>query len=164
MKKMIQLLVCGMLMIGVGCTTMTPAQKGEQVYNAGYTAAIIYVEREKPTPIVKSNIVDTVEFIAANVSETNVVASYKKTLTPVVNNHIDKSDKISPANKPLVKIASVYVLSSVDGLLSQVNTTNVTSNIGFIYVKEFSTGFSDGIKATYTVPEISYIMKTGYKK
>ena len=161
MKKI--LTVCACIFMLTGCILTNIEQNKQFVYDAGYAASIIYVDREKPSAELKSNIVDTVNFVVSNVSETNTLTSYSATLRPVVTEYIAKSN-FKPVNKIGVMIASKYVLTCVDGLLAKVNTTNVTSNVGYIYVKEFSTGFVDGMGATSFSPEVSYIIESGYKK
>lgn len=161
MKKIIT--ICACIFMLTGCILTNIEQNKQFVYDAGYAASIIYVEREKPSAELKSNIVDTVQFIVSNVSETNTTTSYSTLLRPVVTEYIAKSN-FKPTNKIGIMIASRYVLTSVDGLIAKVNTTNVTSNVGYVYVKEFSSGFVDGMGATSFSPEVSYIIESGYTK
>lgn len=144
MKKLIMLTVCCMSIMIVGCKTFESNQNS-YVYNAGYTSAIIWVSKEKPSDQLKSNIVDTVNYIIEAAGSTNLGTTCNEVLTPIVDNYIANNSKFSNNDKVVIKLASMYILTQANGMLNQLNTSNVTSNVTYTYVKEFGTGFRDGI-------------------
>lgn len=160
------LIMCGLLLgiVTVGCMTTSNNTNSQLVYNAGYTAALVWVSKAAPSDQVKSNIVDTVSFANAVVDNNMVIKSYSEFLTPYVNEYITKSDKFKAEDKLLVRVGSLYVLTCVDGLIAQVDTSKATSNIGYKYFTEFSRGFIDGLKICDSCnEEVSYILKNNKK-
>lgn len=154
-------LIIGLSLVS-GCATSN-IQNDQLVYNAGYTAATIWVAKQEPSQETKQNIVDTCKFIDSLLNETNKVSSYSKVLMPYVNTYIDKSDSIKVEDKPIAKVASLYALTCIDGLIAQVNTSNITSNVGYIYAKQFTEGFIVGISCDTCSVETRYILENSYK-
>lgn len=144
MKKIVIMTLCCISMLMIGCKTIESNQNS-YVYNAGYTSAIIWVSKEKPSDQLKSNIVDMVDYIIVSAGTTNLGTTCNTVLTPMVHDYIMKNDNFANSNKVLIKLTSTYILTQANSMLTQLNTSNITSNISYNYVKEFSTGFKDGI-------------------
>jgi len=160
-KKAMFLIVLSLAILGAsGC--MTPdTQTMNRIYNAGYVAAVLYTSKEKPSAETVVGINDTIVFVTSTIEKLDSTNSYSKILIPIVNDYIVNNSNISDIDKPLVQIASTYVLMSLDDMLINVP---VSDNSGYRYMKQFGTGFADGINAYSPSTEVQGVLNRGYDR
>lgn len=116
MKKLLSLVVVGIVgMFSSGCT-ITPTQAKVIAQNAGIYSAVIWIAVDNPS----SNQVDEVKSILEIIKEKAVNIEAGKTYTEVIYPELVKviDTKFPPQDRPLCKAASLTLLNGLDTLFA----------------------------------------------